>query len=242
METPRAAGAKQRTELPAREQQVRSKQRIVDHGEVFTNSREVNAMLDLVKDEAERIDSRFLEPACGNGNFLAAVATRKLASVAGMYRKDQTLYEKNMLIAAGSIYGIDILMDNVEECIDRLYQQISKEYTDLYRKRASEDVKKSLYYIISRNIVCGDALKMEDESGKPIVFPEWTNPTGNMIKRRDYVFCMLMRRDVPDQSQEGELFGAHEEGDAFIPRPVREYAVVNYRRLWECDDRPGEQA
>lgn len=241
METHWVAGAKQQTELAAKEQQVRSKQRVADHGEVFTDPREVNAMLDLVEVEVERIDSRFLEPACGNGNFLAEIADRKLASVAAMYRKDHTLYEKNMLIAAGSMYGIDILMDNVEECIDRLYQRISRKYTDLYRKKASEDVKKSLYYIISRNIVCGDALRMEDESGKPIVFPEWTNPAGNMIKRRDYVFCMLMRKDVPAQ-QQGELFGANDQGGAFIPRPVREYAVVNYRRLWECDDRPGEQS
>lgn len=63
--------------------QVKSKQRVADHGEVFTNPREVNAMLDMVKQETERIDSRFLEPACGNGNFLAEVLRRKLAVVAG---------------------------------------------------------------------------------------------------------------------------------------------------------------
>jgi len=67
--------------------QVKSRQRVQDHGEVFTNEREVNAMLDMVKQETERIESRFLEPACGDGNFLAEVLRRKLAVVNARYRR-----------------------------------------------------------------------------------------------------------------------------------------------------------
>src|SRR5574344_1509672 len=94
--------------------QIKSKQRVADHGEVFTNPREVNAMLDLVKQETERIDSRFLEPACGNGNFLAEILNRKLAVIADYYRKSkytQLEYERNAVMAVSSIYGIEILPD-----------------------------------------------------------------------------------------------------------------------------------
>ena len=74
--------------------QVKSKKRVADHGEVFTAEREVNAMLDLVKQETERIDSRFLEPACGDGNFLTEVLKRKLIVVENRYRKSQLEFER----------------------------------------------------------------------------------------------------------------------------------------------------
>ena len=96
--------------------QVKSKKRVTDHGEVFTSEREVNAMLELVKQETERIDSRFLEPACGNGNFLAEVLRRKLAIVEKKYKKSQLEYERYAILAVSSIYGVDILEDNAQEC------------------------------------------------------------------------------------------------------------------------------
>lgn len=101
--------------------QVKSKQRVADHGEVFTSEREVNAMLDLVKHETERIDSRFLEPACGNGNFLAEILRRKLAVVRQRYSKNAPDYEKFAVVAITSLYGIDILQDNINECRERLF-------------------------------------------------------------------------------------------------------------------------
>ena len=103
------------------ETQVNSKKRVADHGEVYTAPREVNAMLDLVKTETERIDSRFLEPACGNGNFLAEILTRKLGIVEKRYAKSQLEYERYAVLAVSSIYGIDILQDNVQECRHRLF-------------------------------------------------------------------------------------------------------------------------
>jgi type I restriction-modification system DNA methylase subunit len=99
---------------------------------VFTAEREVNAMLDLVKDETERIDSRFLEPACGTGNFLTKILERKMAVVRSRYSKDLTGYELNALIAVSSIYGIDILMDNVHECRERLFDQFKAEYENCF--------------------------------------------------------------------------------------------------------------
>ncbi|WP_304063639.1 hypothetical protein [Pedobacter glucosidilyticus] len=92
--------------------QVKSKKRVTDHGEVFTSQREVSAMLDLVKHETERIDSRFLEPTCGNGNFLAEVLRRKLEIVNSRYSKNQVEWERYSIMAVSSIYGVDILEDN----------------------------------------------------------------------------------------------------------------------------------
>ena len=106
--------------------QVKSKKRVTDHGEVFTAEREVNAMLDLVKQETERIDSRFLEPACGDGNFLAEILRRKLAVVKRKYRKSPMDYEKNAVLAATSIYGVDILQDNVDACRERMFNDMGQ--------------------------------------------------------------------------------------------------------------------
>lgn len=110
------------------EKQVVSKQRVADHGEVLTGRREVNAMLDLVKQETERIESRFLEPACGTGNFLTEILERKLHVVGTRYCRSQLDYERNAVVAVSSIYGIDILKDNVFECRKRLFDVFDKKY------------------------------------------------------------------------------------------------------------------
>lgn len=117
--------------------QTKSKERIRDHGEVFTAEREVKAMCDLVKDETERIDSRFLEPACGDGNFLAEILTRKLAVVRKKYGKSHLDYEKNAVLAASSIYGVDILQDNVIACRERMFGIWDKAYTAVCKKIAA---------------------------------------------------------------------------------------------------------
>ena len=102
--------------------QVKSKERVEEHGEVFTNEREVNAMCDLVKQETERIDSRFLEPACGDGNFLIEILRRKLEIVKKKYKKSHYDYERFSLLALGSIYGVELLGDNVKACRNRLFE------------------------------------------------------------------------------------------------------------------------
>ena len=115
--------------------QVKSKKRVADHGEVFTNQREVNAMLDLVKHETERIDSRFLEPACGNGNFLAEVLRRKLQVVDHRYGKSQIEWERYAVIAVSSMYGVDILEDNAQECRARLFDIFDTSYTTHFKDK-----------------------------------------------------------------------------------------------------------
>jgi len=119
---------------------IKSKSRVRDQGEVFTAEREVNAMLDLVKQETERIESRFLEPACGNGNFLAPILERKLTVVEKMYKKSQLEYERNVLMAIGSIYGVDIMEDNVVECQERLYKMFESAYMSLYKKKSKTSI------------------------------------------------------------------------------------------------------
>lgn len=134
--------------------QVFSKKRVAEYGEVFTSEREVNAMLDLVKQETERIDSRFLEPACGTGNFLTEILQRKLQVVEKKYKKSQLDFERNIVLAVSSSYGIDILEDNVIECRKRLFEIVNNRYTALFKSKAKEEVHKVIKFILEKNIIC----------------------------------------------------------------------------------------
>ena len=174
---------------------------MTDHSEVFTAEREVNAMLDLVKQETERIDSRFLEPACGDGNFLAEILRRKLAVVKRKYKKSPIDYEKNAVLAATSIYGVDILQDNVNVCQERMFEIWDKEYQAVLKKEVNEDTREAVRYIFSRNIVCGNALSLKkvdsqgNDTDEPIVFSEWSFVTGFNLQRRDHTFDKLLEGD-----------------------------------------------
>ena len=182
-------------------QQVKSKQRVAEHGEVFTAEREVKAMCDLVKHETERIDSRFLEPACGDGNFLSEILSRKLAIVKKKYRRLPLDYEKNAILALSSIYGVDIMLDNAIACRERLFAIWDKEYKTVCKKECRDDTREAAKFILSRNIVCGNALTLMcvDENGndtaEPIVFSEWAFITGTQIQRKDYTFDELLNGD-----------------------------------------------
>ncbi len=168
--------------------QTNSRQRIADHGEVFTSKREVNAMLDLVKQETERIESRFLEPACGTGNFLAEILERKLSVVESRYKKSQLEFERNAITAVSSVYGIDILEDNVFACRQRLLGIFTNFYSKNYKISVKPEVIDSVIYILSKNIIWGDALSLMTVGENPahIVFSEWSLLNGSMLKRRDY--------------------------------------------------------
>jgi type I restriction-modification system DNA methylase subunit len=130
--------------LNDKKNQVKSKKRVTDHGEVFTSEREVNAMLDLVKQETERIDSRFLEPACGTGNFLVEILRRKLKILENRYKKSQLEFERYTVIAISSIYGVDILEDNVVECRNRLFEIFDEKYTSFYKTKCKEECRTSI--------------------------------------------------------------------------------------------------
>lgn len=208
------------------QQQVISKQRVADHGEVYTNVREVNAMLDLVEQETARIESRFLEPACGTGNFLVEVLNRKLAVVAERYARSQLEYERYAVIAISSIYGIDILLDNVVACQTRLFEIFNQQYTTLFKKDTKEQCRQAVKFILSRNILHGDALTLKTVIApiKPIIFSEWSAVNGNLLKRRDFIYADLVdrasHRDMP-------LFSDLDE-EAYIPEPFKDYPLVHF--------------
>lgn len=212
-------------------EQVKSRKRVADHGEVFTSKREVNAMLDLVKQETERIDSRFLEPACGTGNFLAEILNRKLKVVKKRYSKNKSDYEKYAVLAITSIYGVDILEDNVLECRNRMFSIFNDEYTKICKEDANDECREAVRYILSRNILHGDALTMATLEGEPIIFSEWSLVSGSMIKRRDYRYDELLAGSQEQISIFMVGWEYDEEIQAFIPAPLREYPIMDYRRV-----------
>ena len=216
------------------DKQVKSKKRVSDHGEVFTNEREVNAMLDLVKQETERIDSRFLEPACGNGNFLVEILNRKLEIVRNRYQKNQLEYERYAVIAISSIYGVDLLQDNVEEAQSRLFDIFDKQYSTLYKINCKDECRTSVKFVLKRNILKGDALTLKTDNDEPIVFSEWSAVNGSKIKRRDFTLANLL--EAEEAKVPGGLFDDFYETDpAFLPTPIKDYPLVHFLRLAEND-------
>lgn len=228
--------------------QTKSKRRVRDHGEVFTAEREVKAMCDLVKDECERIDSRFLEPACGNGNFLAEILTRKLATVKKLYKSNPYDYERYAVLAVSSIYGVEILADNAEECRKRLFELWNKEYTAICKKSANDETRDAVRYILSKNILCGNALTLMcvDENQKdtdvPIVFPEWSL-LGTKLKRRDFRLDVMLKAGDKPQGEQTSLFDMPDDirrylsvnpvTKEYMAEPICEYPPVHYRKVQE---------
>jgi hypothetical protein len=167
--------------------QVKSKQRIADHGEVFTPLWMVEAMLDLVKDETDRIDSRFLEPACGSGNFLVRILQRKLAAVEIKFGKSDFERRHYALLALMCTYGIELLEDNIAECRANMLE-IFADYLGL---EASAELYRAASYVLSQNIVHGDALKMRTSDDQPITFAEWGYLGKGKFQRRDFRLDVL---------------------------------------------------
>lgn len=223
------------------EKQVKSKQRVTDHGEVFTAEREVKAMCDLVKQETERIDSRFLEPACGEGNFLAEILARKLAVVTKKYGKSSYDWERYSLLALGSIYGVDILADNAQGCRKRLLNIWEKEYQSVCKKECNQETRNSAAFILKENIVCGNALTLmqvddnQQDTKYPIVFSEWTFPFNDaQMHRKDYTMAELL--SASEQTDEikktGQLSIFSNENGEVEPTFLKQY-IAHYRRLSE---------
>lgn len=217
--------------------QIKSKERVSERGEVFTAEREVNAMLDLVANECLRPDSRFLEPACGDGNFLSAILKRKLTELRRKYKKSPRDYEKQAIVAIGSLYGVDIMNDNVLACRKRLFSIWDEEYTAHCKGDASDEVREAAHFIIGRNIINGNALTLMcvDEEGKdteaPIVFSEWTLISGTQMQRSDYTMSDLLTYN--DNSVEDGMENLvaltedeKEEGGIFLRRYITHYKKV----------------
>lgn len=232
--------------------QVKSKQRVADHGEVFTAEREVEAMCDLVKQETERIDSRFLEPACGDGNFLSVILKRKLAIVKKKYKRSAYDWERNSLLALGSMYGVDIMLDNVLACQERLFEIWNKEYKAVCKKECNEETREAARFILKLNIVCGNALTLLCVDGEghelnvPIIFSEWTFPFNDArMQRKDYTFAELLAMEEPKEKKKkktGEQLSLMDMGLEAPEEPsdegifLQQY-ITHYRRIFEDDTR-----
>ena len=202
--------------------QIKSKERVLAYGEVFTNPREVNAMLDLVKPETDRIDSRFLEPACGDGNFLSEILRRKLAiceTRVTAKRYTQLQYEHDAVWGVSSIYGIEIQEDNASACRERLLNYFMERYNQLFKSKCKAACIESVRYILSKNIIHGDALtyKRADKPDEWIHITEWSFIGGDKVNRRDYEFSYLV--------------GEYESDGLFSDIPVETYAPVHFLNI-----------
>lgn len=207
-----------------KEKQIKEKSRVSNFGEVLTSKREVLDMLNLVNTETLRLDSRFLEPACGDGNFLTEVLNFKLDILQKNYSKNQYEFEKFSIQIFTSIYGIDILEDNIISARERLFNQ----YFDLYDKKFKSNINQKLLdcikYILKLNLVHADALSLKKvKNDKFIIFSEWSL-VNDKIKRRDFEFKNLI-----DYApfEKGTLFS--DLGDeVIIPSPIKEYPLTHF--------------
>ncbi len=206
---------------------VRSKQRVANHGEVFTPDWLVQNMLDQVKDETERIDSRFLEPGCGSGNFIVPVLRRKLRMVDLKYGKSDFEKHHYSLLGLMCIYGIELLADNIEECRANMLEVM----VDELGIREGDDVYRAASYVLSQNIVHGDAMKMLDNVGTPVTFAEWGYLGRGKFQRRDFRFDSLTQSAA--FGEEDSLFGDMGRNDIFTPSKT--YPSMTMRELSEAE-------
>jgi SAM-dependent methyltransferase len=202
---------------------IKSKQRVADHGEVFTPAWMVEAMLDLVKNETDRIDSRFLEPACGSGNFLVRIFRRKLAAVEVQYGQSEFERRHYALVALMSLYGIELLADNIAECRENMLE-ILAEYLDL---DASDDLYRAAVHVLSLNLVHGDALQLRTRDGQPIHFPEWGYLGEGKFQRCDFSLKDLTHASTHYRG--GDLYGDHHHHELF--KPIRTWPPMTVSEL-----------
>jgi hypothetical protein len=200
---------------------VKSKQRVADHGEVFTPAWMVEDMLNLVKSETERIDARFLEPACGSGNFLVPVLQRKLAAVQARHGRGDFEKRHYALFALMCIYGIELLPDNVQECRENL----SGTFMKFLGRDNDEQWARAAQTVLEANVVQGDALTMTTAGGRPIAFPEWGYLGKGRYQRRDFDYDNLTQR----ASFEGTLWDHFEEHEIFTP--TRTYPPMTVQEI-----------
>ena len=168
-------------------------------------------MIDLVAGEAERIDSRFLEPACGDGNFLIPVLTRKLGTVKARYGTSDFENRHHALLALMSVYGIELLPDNVVDCRRNLLGAFS---TYLQFDAASEWAA-AANNVLAANIVHGDALTMQTDIGQAITFAEWSYLGKGRFHRRDFRFDTLTQ--MSSFGEEDTLFADLGKHELFTP-------------------------
>jgi hypothetical protein len=203
--------------------EVKSRQRVADHGEVFTPAWLVETMLGLVKGETERIDSRFLEPACGDGNFLVPVLQQKLAAVELKFSKSDFEKQHYALLAVMCTYGIEILADNIADCRANMLKVLA----DYLKLKETDELYRAASYVLSQNLIHGDALKMRSRDHQPITFAEWGYLGKGKFQRRDFRLDTLTLSS--SFSAEDSLFsqlGKHE-----IFTPTKSYPAMSVSDL-----------
>ena len=204
---------------------TKSKDRVANFGEVFTSQKIVNAMLNLVQDETQRIESRFLEPACGDGNFLAEVLCRKLEIVKMKYKENQLDFERYAFQAVASVYGVEKLKDNVIDCRKRLLDILVNMYSCLYKTSVKNQFIEAIDFVLSRNIIWGDALSLKElNEEKPLVFSEWSFVKGSMVQRTDYTFDELLA----SQSMGEETLFPDSEIPLIMPKPREKFPLIHF--------------
>jgi hypothetical protein len=182
----------------------------------------VEAMLDLVKEESERIDARFLEPACGSGNFLVQVLKRKLAAVELRFGKSEFEKRHYALLGLMCLYGIELLEDNIAECRANMLEILA----DYLRLDEGDDIWRAGAHVLEHNIVHGDALAMVTSTGQPLTFAEWGYLGKGKFQRRDFRYDVLVRMaSVGEDTLLGDM-GMHE-----IFTPVRSYPPLTVKGL-----------
>jgi hypothetical protein len=204
---------------------VKSKERVVDHGEVFTPPEIVNGMLELLGTEADRIDARFLEPACGSGNFLVPVLRRKLSTVTSRYGKSDFEKRHHALLGLMSIYGIELLQDNVAEC----RQNLLEIFASYLRVGSSDHWYEAASNVLHVNVIHGDALSMttREPDPQPITFPEWSYVGKGLFHRRDFRFDTMTKTST--FGDEDTLFADLGMHEIFIP--VRDHGFLSVRAI-----------
>jgi len=212
-----------------KEKIIRSKQRTVDFGEVFTSTRIVNSMINLLDKKVISIESKFLEPACGSGNFLIEILKIKMQLVIDKYKKNQNEFEKYSILALSSLYGIDILEDNIFDCKNRLMNKFEEKYKKLFKYNIKKRCLSSAAYILDQNILTGDAisLKIKNNLDKPIVFSEWSFVNSSMIKRRDYTLENL----IEYRPFESDTLFSDTGSEVIIPKTIKEYPLTHFLDL-----------
>lgn len=210
---------------------TKSKSRVEKFGEVNTQIKEINNMLSLVNNECSRIESRFLESACGDGNFLSNIFEKKLDIVFAKNKNDHIEFEKYAIYSLSSLYGIEIQLDNVLKTRERLLKILKSFYLERFKKDLINEIIQSAKYILKTNIIHGDALslKLANDNKKNIIFAEWSMINSTDFKRRDYTFNELLAY----QPMEGPNLFSDLGEQVFIPSPIKEYKPIHYLKIYD---------
>ena len=213
------------------DKQVKSKARVAKHGEVFTNPREVNAMLDLVQDQITRIDATFLEPACGSGNFLVDILRRRMAYLNQKYKTSLIQYQPASVQAVCGLYGIELLADNAAECRERLLETFAQHYSLPFQTAQDYPrVLDTVRRVLAKNIVCGNALDYRDSNDLPIMMTEWQFIGRNQVKAKWFELQNTVETTGGKIGSQHALFGDNGEPARIIAHN-KEFPPAHYLEI-----------